>query len=224
MLFDLGGRRKNVVKVVYASLAVLMGGGLVFFGVGGSVSGGLLDAFTGGSSDSGNDQIEESIDKREQTLQTQPRNEAALRGLVRDYYQLASTKIPEGAAQFPPEAQADLQRAAAYWQRYRKLADDKVNVSLAGLAGQLYGVDALNRPSDAQEAYRIIAERTDDLNAYLQLVSAATIAGDKRTVDLATIKALDLAPKGQRKALVKQIKEIKKQSKVTAAQAAAGGS
>jgi hypothetical protein len=222
MLFDLGGRRKNVVKVVYAALAVLMGGGLVFFGVGGSVSGGLLDAFTGGNQVEGNEEIQKSIDSREKTLETQPRNEAALRGLVRDYYQQASTKIPEGAAQFPPEAMPDLQKSSAYWQRYVKIAGDKVNLSLAGLAGQLYGAEALNRPDDAQEVYRVIAERNNDVNSYAQLVSAATIAGDQRTVDLATIKALDLAPKGQRKEVEKQLKEIKRQAQAQAAQAGSG--
>src|ERR1044072_6599415 len=192
MLFDLRGKRQGAVKVVYATLAVLLGGGLVFFGIGGSVSGGLLDAFTGGNQVEGNEQIQESIDRHEKALKTKPNNEAALRGLVRDYYQQASTKIPEGAAQFPAEAQSDLIQAANYWQRYVKVVSDKVNVSLAGLAGHLCGPEALSRPPDAQEHYRIIAERTNDANAYLQLVSAATIAGDKRTVDLATIKTLDL--------------------------------
>ena len=45
MLFDLRGRRRRAVQGTYLVLAMLMGGGLVLFGVGGSVSGGLLDAF-----------------------------------------------------------------------------------------------------------------------------------------------------------------------------------
>jgi hypothetical protein len=223
MLFDLQGRRKNAVKVIYATLAILMGGGLVLFGIGGEVSGGLLDAFTGGNQVEGNEQLEDSIERREKTLESKPNNEAALRGLVRDYYQLASTKIPEGAAQFPPEAQPDLAKASTYWQRYVEVVgDEKVDLSLAGLAGQLYGPDALNRPADAQEVYRVIAERNNDVNSYAQLVSAATIAGDQRTVDLATIKALDLAPKGQRKEVQKQIKDIKRQAQALAAQAGGG--
>src|ERR687890_339893 len=47
MLFDLrGAGRRTTVKVVYLTLAVLMGGGLVLFGIGGDVSGGLVDAIT----------------------------------------------------------------------------------------------------------------------------------------------------------------------------------
>ena len=52
MLFDLKGKRKRLVQVVYVMLAILFGGGLVLFGVGGNVSGGLIDAFKGtGSAD-----------------------------------------------------------------------------------------------------------------------------------------------------------------------------
>src|ERR671914_530323 len=46
MLFDLRGRRRRAVQATYLILALLMGGGLVFFGIGGDVSGGLFDAFS----------------------------------------------------------------------------------------------------------------------------------------------------------------------------------
>ena len=46
MLFDLRARgRRTTIKVIYVFLALLMGGGLVFFGIGGATNGGLLDAF-----------------------------------------------------------------------------------------------------------------------------------------------------------------------------------
>ena len=52
MLFDLRSRgRRRTVQVVYLGLAVLMGGGLVLFGVGtGNGVGGLLNAFSGNGS------------------------------------------------------------------------------------------------------------------------------------------------------------------------------
>ena len=47
MLFDLRGRgRRRTVQVIYLSLALLMGGGLVLFGIGSDQSGGLVDAFS----------------------------------------------------------------------------------------------------------------------------------------------------------------------------------
>src|SRR4051794_41954297 len=49
MLFDLrGGGRRRTVQIVYIALAVIMGAGLVLFGIGGAVSGGLVDAITNG--------------------------------------------------------------------------------------------------------------------------------------------------------------------------------
>jgi len=52
MLFDLRGRgRRTTVRGVYLALAILMGGGLILFGVGTGVGGGgLLNAFGGGGS------------------------------------------------------------------------------------------------------------------------------------------------------------------------------
>src|ERR1700687_3950265 len=52
MLFDLRRRgRRRTVQFVYLGLALLMGGGLVLFGVGaGNGNGGLLNAFTGNGS------------------------------------------------------------------------------------------------------------------------------------------------------------------------------
>src|SRR3954453_12009913 len=86
MLFDLRGRRRRAVQVTYLMLALLMGGGLVLFGVGGDVSGGLLDAFKGGGGSSGNSALNDSIKKEEERLQTSPRNQVLLQSLVRDYY------------------------------------------------------------------------------------------------------------------------------------------
>lgn len=224
MLFDLRGRRQHAVKVIYLALALLMGGGLVLFGVGGSVSGGLLDAFKGGGGSSDVEEaIQDRIDSAEKRLSKDPQSAAALKVLVRENYQLATAQIESGATGFPQEAQDDLQRAAAYWQRYLKAETKTPDASLAALAAQLYGPDALNRPPDVQEAYRIIAERRNDVGSYLQLVSAATTAGDTRTADLAAVKAIDLAPKKARKALEKQIKQIKKEAKAQAAGAQTGG-
>ena len=52
MLFDLRSRgRRRVIKVIYTMLALLLGGGLVLFGIGGDVQGGLFDAFSQNSGD-----------------------------------------------------------------------------------------------------------------------------------------------------------------------------
>src|SRR3954447_6973715 len=122
MLFDLRGRRRRVVQGTYLLLALLLGGGLVLFGVGGDVSGGLLDAFKGGGGPSGDSALQGRIDKQEKRLQTTPRNEALLQSLVRDHYSQATQKR-QSAATFPADAKDDLRKAGSYWQRYVSLAD-----------------------------------------------------------------------------------------------------
>jgi len=89
VLFDLKGRRRRVVQATYLMLAILMGGGLVFFGIGGDVSGGLFDAFSDRSS-SGNDIVQERIEENEDKVEADPQNAAALKELARDWYQLAT--------------------------------------------------------------------------------------------------------------------------------------
>ena len=62
MLFDLRGRgRRRTVQVIYLSLALLMGGGLVLFGIGSSQSGGLFDAF---SDNQGGTDATKAVDER----------------------------------------------------------------------------------------------------------------------------------------------------------------
>lgn len=209
MLFDLRGRRRRVVQVVYLMLALLLGGGLVLFGIGGDVSGGLVDAFKGGGGgSSGDSALEDRIDSQEERLATNPQNTAVLQNLIRDYYSLATGQRESGTVGFPEDAKDDLRKSGAYWQRYVKATDGDPSPDAARYALQVYDVAALNRPKDAQKAAAIIAEDSNDVASYLRLVSYAALAGDTRTADLAAKKAVDLAPKGQRKEVEKQAEAL----------------
>jgi hypothetical protein len=209
MLFDLRGRRRRAVQATYLMLAVLMGGGLVLFGIGGDVSGGLLDAFKGGGGPSADSAFQKRIDRQEERLAENPQNQAVLQSLVRDYYSLATSQRESGATGFPPDAKDDLRQAGVYWQRYADSAE-KPNPDTAGYALQVYDVGGLNRPKEAQRAAAILAEATNDSPSYLRLVAYATRAGDKRTANLAAQKAVDLAPKAQKKAIEQQAEALKK--------------
>jgi translation initiation factor 2B subunit (eIF-2B alpha/beta/delta family) len=208
MLFDLRGRRRRVVQVTYLMLALLLGGGLVLFGVGGDVSGGLVDAFKGGGGASGDSALNDQIEKQEERLQKNPRNEVVLQALVRNYYAKATQSRESGTA-FPPDAKDDLRKAGAYWNRYVAAAD-KPNPATAGFALQIYDAGALNKPKEAVKAASILAETGNDAASYLRLVSYAARAGDTRTADLAGQKAVDLAPKAQKKLVKKQVEALKK--------------
>ena len=207
MLFDLQGKRRRVVQATYLTLAVLMGGGLVLFGIGGEVQGGgLFDAFTGNSGGgNGNQLIEERIDRNEERLKKNPRNEAARKALTRAYFQLATAQTVDNAAGFPDDAKDELRKSSQNWKAYLALEPKRVDTSLALLALQVHDVGALNKPKDALEAARFIAEEEEDSNSYLRVVQYAALAGDTRVADLAGQKAIDLAPKGERKTVKAQV-------------------
>jgi len=206
MLFDLRGRRRRAVQATYLTLALLMGGGLVFFGIGGDVSGGLFDAFKDGGGGGGNEAVEKRIDSNKKKAAAG--SEPALKALVRDYYQLATSQTSASSTGFPDSAKDELANAGTYWKRYLKTTQES-DPSLARVALQVYDVTALNKPKDAEEAAKIIAEQENDASAYLALVQYASLAGDTRTADLAGIKAVDLAPRTQRKQVRLQVKQLK---------------
>jgi hypothetical protein len=212
MLFDLRGRRRRAVQATYLTLAVLMGGGLVLFGIGGDVSGGLIDAFGGRDSggDDANSQLEQRIDRQQERLKASPQNAAILAELVRLNYQVASSQIVEGTSSFPTEAKDDLRRTGVYWERYVEATDNEPDPSLARLALQAYAPEGLNQPDKAKEAVRIIAADSNDTQTYLLLVQYATTAGDTRLANLAGQKAVDLAPKNVRKEVEKQVEQLQK--------------
>jgi hypothetical protein len=208
MLFDLRGR---AVQATYLTLAILMGGGLVFVGVGSDVQGGLLDVFKG-TGDSGSDvapAVRKRVEANEKRLKASPNDTAILAELVRDEYQIATAQIEPNAASFPKEARDELRKVDVYWKRYLAAVKGKPNPDLARYALQSYDPTALNKPKDAQKAATIIAEDGNDPNSYLNLVQYAALAGDKRTADLAAVKAVDLAPKNERKAVKAKAEELK---------------
>jgi hypothetical protein len=211
MLFDLRGRRRRAVQATYLTLAVLMGGGLVLFGIGGDVSGGLFDAFSGtsGGGDA-NTQLEKRIETQEKRLAAQPDNEAVLAELVRLHYQVASTEIPSGGGAVPEEGQDDLRKAGAYWDRYVQATDGEPDPDVARIALFVFDQTGLNQPAKAKDAARVLAADANDSQSYLRLVQLAAAAGDSRTAQLAAQKAVDLAPEGQRKQVERLAKQLQK--------------
>src|SRR5687768_16367349 len=91
MLFDLKGKRKRLVQVVYVTLAILFGGGLVLFGVGGNVSGGLVDAFRGGGDGEVNSVFSDNVEEAKRRVVRNPDSAAARLALVRAQFQFASS-------------------------------------------------------------------------------------------------------------------------------------
>jgi hypothetical protein len=214
MLFDLKGKRRRTVQVTYLTLAILMGAGLVLFGIGSSVSGGLGDLFKGGNgSNQATQTIQKNIDAAEKTLARDPKNAGALAAVTRGHYQLATATADPNTGQFKKESQPELQATTAAWKRY-EAAVKKPEASLASLAVQAYeGLGTLTKSkaawAGAADATQILAQAKPNPNTYISLVQYASLAGQTRLADLAGKKAIELAPKGQKKAAKQQVDQAK---------------
>jgi hypothetical protein len=210
MLFDLQGKRRRMVQATYLVLAVLMGGGLVLFGVGsGDISGGLFDAITGKNSNSpsGNSAVTKRVKADERAVRLNPKNTTALQDLVRSHYQLATDDADQTTGQFGTQGKAELAKAAAAWQKYLAVAK-KPDASLASLMVQAYGDIGLGKADGAAGAAEVVAAAKPSAAAYLQLAQYAAKAGQTRKAQLAGQKAVALAPKSQKKLVKQQLQGI----------------
>src|SRR3954468_5413055 len=211
MLFDLQGKRRRLVQGTYLVLAVLMGGGLVLFGVGsGDISGGLFDAITGkdsGSTGSSNSAVTKRIERDEKAVKLNPKNTNALTDLVRAHYQLATDNADQTTGVYNAEGKAELGKAGAAWEKYL-VATKKPDASLAALMVQAYGTNGLGKADGAARASEILALARPSAAAYLQLAQYASQAGQARKAQLAGQKAVALAPKSQKKLVKEQLKGI----------------
>ena len=189
MLFDLrGSGRRRVVKIVYVTLAILMGGGLVLFGIGGSgaLSGGLLDAITesSGGADDGSDRFQ-TLEQQAITKARQDPTAANWAAVARARFNLAQTgEYVDQATQNYTDAGAELLRSAGRaWDESVKLSDGTPDPRVASLMVQAYaGIGELDKAASAQE---VIAEDRNSAGAYATLAQIAYQAGQTRKGDLA---------------------------------------
>ena len=212
MLFDLRGKRRRAVQVTYAGLALLMAVGLVGAGIGSDVSGGVFDIFTGddgGDISDANKTTQKRIDKANDKLKVNPRDQAALIEVIRGHYSLATTDTDPNDGTFGDDGKKELEKASGAWERYLATKPERVDPALASLMINSYGELGLKQPEKAVTVAELIADERNDSSAYIQLVQFATQAGQTRKADLAAEKALELAPEGERatvKALLEQAK------------------
>jgi hypothetical protein len=214
MLFDLrGSGRRRTVKIVYVTLAVLMGGGLVLFGIGGSVSGGLVDAITenSGGGDTGTERLEEIERAAARRARANATDAAAWAALARARFNLASAgdNLDQQTGAYSAEGRRLLRSAGDAWDRHVELAetpDDRV----ASLMVQAYA--ALGDGVKATRAQEIIAGARNSAGTYAQLAILAYQSGQTRTGDLARRKALDLTEPDMRESLRGQLDAAKAQA------------
>jgi hypothetical protein len=210
VLFDLRGRgRRRTVQGIYLSLAVLMGGGLVLFGIGGSVSGGLLDALKNNPSSAGSDVFQKRLVAAEKLTVSQPANAQAWANVVKLRFQVAGTgaSYDNTTGAFTDKGKAELQGVDQAWNRYIALNPKKIDTTAATYMVQAYAPGALNQSDKLVRAYEVVIEGTPKptFDQYRNLAIYSYVAGQSRKGDLARGKALSLAPKDQRSVVKQQI-------------------
>ena len=222
MLFDLRGRgRRRTVQAIYLTLAILMGGGLVLFGIGGDVQGGLVDAFSENRG-TGNNQIDDLVERAEERTTANPRDAAAWAALAQARYQAANTgdTIDQSTGAYTPEGRERLQGAVQAWQRHVQLAGDRPNADVAAVITNAY--EGLGQYGQAANAWSAVVGARDDPGAreFARLAQLYYQAGDTRQGDLAADRAVDVAPRGQRSQLRQTLQQAK--ASATGAQAVPG--
>lgn len=209
MLFDLrSGRRRNVVKVVYATLAVLMGLSL-FLVIGGF---NIAELFSSSGGTDATEVFEEDAERIEAKLQKEPENSQLLLSLTR-------TRINAGNSLYggepgaevrtvTPEAVEQLRLAADAWERYLGTTD-KPSASGALLMGPTMLVLAENARSTqeskenaeaAVEAASIVAEQRPNLNSLSTYAIYTALLAEKE-------KAEAIADKAKKYATEKSLEE-----------------
>src|SRR5438874_2119772 len=127
MLFDLRSRgRRTTVRGIYLTLAIVMGGGLILFGVGTGVGGGgLLNAFNGGGGNSQSQAIKNAVLSAQKAAKQHPNSPAALAGLVQAYWTAAGEGSNYNAATqtFTASGKKMLTQAGDAWKHYLTLTN-----------------------------------------------------------------------------------------------------
>lgn len=221
MLFDIRGRRKHVVRVVYAILALLMGASL--FLVVGPFN--IANLVGNGSSSNASQVLDEQAERIESKLRTEPDNEELLAALTRTRIAAgnALTEVSQetGAKVVTPEGHQEFERAAATWHRYLKQANS-VSPSIAPLMASAFFTlaesssgleETVKNIDEAAAAQSLAAEARPTVNALTTLAIYQFYAGDFKAGDTSARKAEAKAPKAEAKEVKKKMAQYRAQAK-----------
>lgn len=223
MVFDIRGRRRHVVKVVYAILAVLMG--LSLFLVTGALNVGSILG-TNSSSESATKSFEEQATRIEAKLAKSPEDENMLLNLTRTRVNIANTMLTNGAgkseAELVEEVKHQLALASEDWSKYQQATTEPS----AGLAIQVSpalfqlaelspgGEEALENVKAATEAQKIVAEARPSLNSLSTLSIYQLFAQEYKAAEASLAEAKKLAgTKFERESLENKFEEVEKNAK-----------
>lgn len=213
MLFDLRGRgRRRTVRVLYIGLAILIGVGLVGFGVGGGLGGGGIFNAASNNEGSGGASFASQIKKYEKLTRRQPSNPAGWESLAKALlHEAGGEGYTSSTGAVTSKGKELFRQASQAWTSYLALNPAKPNAELAQLIYRIYGEEGLKEPAKAVEALQIVvAARPESAAYYAQLAEFAYKAHNERVGDLASAKAVSLAPANERTRVKNELAEVKK--------------
>jgi hypothetical protein len=220
MLFDLqSGKRRTVIRVVYAALAALFLFGFVLFGIGSEVSGGLGDVIGLGSNDTEEadpaTQFDSQLDQAQKRLAQNPDDQDALLDVARYGFLAGNAVAPRDESTQQPVAD---EAARGYWnpaldawERYLKTDPKEIDLTVAPQMVVIYQL--LGDASGAAATQELIADAQPSLQAYGTLAFYEYSAGNIAAGDAASKKAVAEANGKQKQQVQKQLDDIAKQAR-----------
>jgi hypothetical protein len=212
MLFDLRGRgRRRTVQFIYMGLAVLMGSGLVLFGVGAGFGGGGILSSLSGNEGSGGTTYASEIKKYKKLTTEQPDNAAAWEKLTSAQLHEAGNEAYTTTSGVTSKGKELFAQVAASWESYIALNPPKPNVELAQRMVTVFSEEGLNQPAAAVRVLQlVVASRPTSTALFASLAEYAYKAHDTSVGDLASEKAVSLAPSTERARLKSELETLKK--------------
>src|SRR4051794_34706880 len=219
MLFDLrSGARRRTVKVVYLGLALLMFVGFVGFSIGSSgLSGGIVDAITGNGNSGGGDnaavdRLTTQVQAADAKAKAAPTDPAAWSVLALARVRLAQVgdNLDTATGAYTAAGRRQLAAAGTAWDKYVALKPANPDERLARqMANAFLSVGNADKAVGAQE---MVTEVDPTQQTFSNLAIFAYQAGQTRKGDLAAGRAVDLAPKDEKKDLKTQLDSAKTQA------------
>lgn len=217
MLFDTRGKRKNVIRVVYAALALLMGASL-FVAVGPF---NLAEIIGTSNEINAAKAADEQVERIEGRLAKSPGDEQLLLSLTRAQIGAGNASIDTQSGAMPIEAQNDLKAALDTWDLYLAQAGGEPNSTAAQLvAGTAFALaergsntvsEVQSHVARAAAAQRIAAEQRPSVGSLSTLAIYEFFDGNVAAGDKAGKQATALVPsQAEKKSIEKQLAQFRK--------------
>lgn len=222
MVFDIRGRRRHVVKAVYAILAILMAASLFLVT-------GVFNPNTLFGSGSGGESAATTFEKQAEAIEVKlakTPEEDLMANLTRARINAANARIrsaqENGSQSEVEEAKHQLALASEAWSDYLKAVEEPsagLAIQVAPALFQLAEISsssaaALENVKAATEAEKIVADKRNDLNSWSTLAIYALFAQNYKLAEEAKEHVVkDASTKFERESFENKYEEVEKNAK-----------